>query len=421
MSRPPLRLYAIPFCCDGALMLALFAVTRSLAERHSGLLEMGLLGGGFMLAIALSTVVSGLVCDRVGRRPMMVTAGLVGLVAIVACHMVFEAPRLLAVSYLLVGASIAAIYPPLMAWLMQDGDTATVARRHTTRRLLGFCASWNLGIISAHAGGGMLFSQFGPAGPLATAAALTVAATVLSALPATGRQAHPTSGSTIPSEPVEPRPPIDRSRAAGLARLCWVANLGGTFAMSIVFNLFPRLAVDVTMTADAQGMVVGLSRALVIVMCLAMHVSAFWHYRFGVALAAQAVAVAGLVVIVFAGSPIGFLVGLAGVAVLAGYNYFASMYYSAHGSDDHRKGMAMGLHEATLATGLAGGALAGGLIGAAYGPRAPYALAAGVVLVLAVVQIALHQRHLAARADAPRKPARALTRTLANAVRREAE
>ena len=382
-------------------MLLLFAVTRALAERHGGLLEMGLLGGGFMLAMALSTFASGLACDRLGRRTIMVTAAVTGLVAIFACYLAFDTPALLVPSYLLVGGGIASIYPPLMAWLMQDGDAAGADRRLMTRRLMGFCASFNLGILSAHAGGGVLYAFLGHTGPILTAAALMVVTLALTLWPITAPATGGVPLSRAAPAQVPPAAgltePIDRTRAAALARLCWVANLGGTFAMSIIFNLFPRLAVDVSMTADAQGMIVGMSRAMVLAVYLAMHISSLWHDRFSAALIVHALAITGLVTIVFANSPSIFLLGLAGVAVLAGYNYFASMYYSAHGNDDERKGRAMGMHEATMAIGLAGGAVAGGIIGGVLGPRAPYALAAAVITMLAMVQIALYRRYLSGR------------------------
>ncbi len=121
-------------------------------------------------------------------------------------------------------------------------------------------------------------------------------------------------------------------------------------------------------------------------MYILMHFVGFWHNRFSTAVVSQLLGVAGLIVIAGADSAAALLIGLTLHGQLAGYNYFASLYYSTAGSSDRRRTLAAGIHEATLAAGMAMGTVAGGVLGTTIGYRAPYLLAAGVLMVLLAVQ-----------------------------------
>jgi hypothetical protein len=130
-----------------------------------------------------------------------------------------------------------------------------------------------------------------------------------------------------------------------------------------------------------------LMRGVVIATYFFMHHSVFWHHRFSTSLVAQILAVGGLLALTQARGEPGLALGLCGIGIMLGYNYFASLYYSTTGSRDKGKGAASGSHEGTLCLGLAGGALAGGFVGFLGGTRAPYWLAMCVVAALIVVQI----------------------------------
>ena len=106
----------------------------------------------------------------------------------------------------------------------------------------------------------------------------------------------------------------------------------------------------------------------------------------------------GLAMLIVARSPAGLLAGLAGVGVLAGYNYFASLYYSSMSREDDSRGFVSGMHEATLTAGIAVGSIAGGVIGSVAGPRAPYALALAAVGALTIIQAGIYLRCVRPRA-----------------------
>jgi MFS family permease len=97
-------------------------------------------------------------------------------------------------------------------------------------------------------------------------------------------------------------------------------------------------------------------------------------------------AIVGLVAIARAESAITLFIGLALLGQLVGYNYFSGLFYSTAGSSQERRALAAGIHEATLAAGMAIGTVAGGWLASVVDHRAPYLLAAAVMLVVIVVQ-----------------------------------
>ena len=80
------------------------------------------------------------------------------------------------------------------------------------------------------------------------------------------------------------------------------------------------------------------------------------------------------------------LVGLVLLGQMVGYNYFSGLFYSTVGSSDDNRALAAGIHEATLAGGMAVGTIVGGFLGFYVSFRIPYLFAAGVLVLLAVVQ-----------------------------------
>jgi MFS family permease len=276
------------------------------------------------------------------------------------------------------------IYPAVIAWLShsQESQQRTPVISQT---LIRFCLAWNLGMICGQISGGWLF-PFGRHWPIALAMTLAAADLVLVLM--TGRG----PAETIP----EPTPRKDPTQplSAAFAKLSWISNLGGSFSISMVFHLFPKLAVELGIPAQRHGTMLVAVRTVVIIIYLLMHTTRFWHHRFSTALTAQAAAVAGLLVLSLASTQAGLLAGLAGLGLLVGYNYFASLYYSTTGSGAENKGAASGIHEATLATGLAAGSFAGGIVGSLAGIRAPYLLAACVIATMATLQIVVYLRHV---------------------------
>ena len=374
--------FVITALAEFTAFLIIFAISRDLAERGESLLTLGLFGGGFTFIYALASLSGGHLADRCSRFGLMVGGTLVTVGATAIGSLGGGA-----VAYFSVALGLGFIYPPLIASLTQ-----LEARRHVglNPALIRFCVSWNVGLICAQGTGGWLF-RFDPLWPFYAAFGVALVNLVLLV---TARSCFATqkSESTV-TAPVSTSQ--DQSRSAKFQKLAWVANLAGAFLMSIVFNLFPRLAVDLDIPADEHGTILATTRVTTIAMYFLMYLTSFWRHRFGTALASQCVAIGGAILVSQATGTAMLTVGFVGISQLAGYNYFASLYYSTSGSSADRRGAATGLHEASLGLGFAVGAVGGGLLGVVAGPRTPYSAAAAVIALSAVVQTVLYVRHVA--------------------------
>ena len=383
----PKLLYLITWLTDFSAMLLIFTVSRYLAETQASLLKMGVAGAGISLTQCVSSVVFGRLSDRFGRRRLIFTGALVVLLSTVGCLTLSGHEWLYFLSYWSFGLGTGMIYPALIAWLTQ-GEEAIQGRRSIGGALIRFCLAWNVGLIFGQVSGGWLF-EMGRDWPLVLAILLTAVNLVVVLM--TGRRSSKPAASAVPTEVQELR---QLAISAGFARMNWIANLGGAFAMSMIFHLFPKLVVSLGVPPDQQGTILAIMRVTVIGTYLLMHHTRFWHYRFAVVLSAQASAVAGLAVLAWARTGVELTAGLAGLALLLGYNYFAGLYYSNTSRGDEQRGFASGMHEATLGLGFAAGALGGGIIGDLAGERAPYLLAIAVIVALVAVQIVVYLRQV---------------------------
>lgn len=351
-------LYVITWITDFAAFLVVFTVSRQLAEQGAGAFFTGVVGTLFALAAALSSAVAGHLADRAGRRPVAVAGAALLLFSIPCLALFGPGDWAYLMVYSAAGAALGMIYPPVIAWL-------SLGRRgrSTRRAYLGFCLAFNAGIVCGQMAGGWLFAEAGPAHPLALAFILIALDLVLllwmPESPAVGA-AQCTAGEPETSFP-------DRARSLSFARLCWVANAGGTFSYSIVLYLFPKLSVDLELSAGQQGLMLGLGRLATVATFFAMYATTFWVHRFGVAVIAQALGIVGLLGLVIAVSGPGLVASLSALSILVGYNYYAGLYYSTSGSAADRQATGGGTHEATLALGLAAGSLCGGIAGSVGG------------------------------------------------------
>ena len=373
-------LYLLPWLTDFGLFLLIFTVSRELAESEKSLLFMGLVGAISPLAMAGGCLIGGPVSDWMGRRRIIV----LGAGLLLLSPMLAEGSRYIA-SYAVLGFGAGLIYPPVMAWL-SEGTNPGNASDSISQTLILWCLSWNFGLIAGQISGGWLFPM-GRQWPL-RAVYLLFAANFIVALMTSCLPSRPSAA----GQPSSKRVDRHRARSAQFALLAWVANLGGAFSMGMVIYLFPKLAVDLGVPPEEHGFMLAVSRVVVIGTYLSMYVLSFWHHRFSTALASQAMAVVGLVILGTAESATALWLGLVVLSQLLGYNYFAGLYYSTTGTGDEQRGWASGMHEATLGLGFAAGAGLGGLIGQIGGLRAPYLLGAAVIVVLGAVQIGLHRK-----------------------------
>lgn len=373
-SKEVSLLYLISWLTDFALILFVFAGTRYLAEREVSPMLLGMLGASFFLASAVSNACSGQLADRVGRRRVALCGSGLFLTSLATVASISPESPWFYAAYTFVGISVGLIYPPIMA-LLGHGKTGLASRR----AYLWFCIAFNLGITSAQLTGGWLFQNLGARSPLLVAMGLTIVGFVTLLL-------------LLKEPPRETLPPeshaVDRDGrlARAFARLIWVANFGGMFSMSMLWFLFPILVVDLGVEPSAHGVVLAVGRVVVMSTYCVMYLFPGWHYRFGLAAAAQALGAVGLIGISQGNTAWGLAGGVAALSAMMGYNYFAGLFYSARGNAPKKKGLAFGLNEASLGLGAAGGSFFGAIAVETLSSRAPFAIAASLVLTLIVVQ-----------------------------------
>lgn len=371
---------------DAINSIFVFTLTRWLAETDGDLRRLGLLGACSSLSYALSAAVSGHLSDRFGRRRLIAT-GAVSFAAAYGLALHSLSLPLIYAEAALAGLAIALVFPPLIP-LLNSGHLAGDRGRASTRPIILFCLSWNLGVISGNVTAGSLF----PGGPelglwiglalclvhLVVTLGLRVpppspGAVAAASLPALDGTAE------IAPEPADPGVGRDVMRFFAIAG--WAANVAASFAMSLVLFIFPRLLTSLDVPAPVHGAMIMSVRVSVIAVYFLLHFTGFWRYRLTPAMIAQLAAVAGLGLLGTASGTPALTAGVMLIGVMMGYNYFTSIFYSTTGFDEHRRGLATGLHEVTLAIGFTGGAFGGGYFGALLGMRAPYLLCAGIVAV----------------------------------------
>lgn len=377
-------LYVATWLNDTALILLMFGVSRYLAETSAGLMNMGILGGSAAVGWAVTAFVAGTLSDHIGRRLLMLSAIILSLVSTIGCAVWLDNRILLVAAYGLSGVAGAMFYAPLIAWLGEGESGIAAGRRRATRTLMFFCFAWNLGVVTGQLIGGFTY-EIDPRLPLYLAMALPFVNFALVLCLRSGPMREESNNT------VEPIDEEERQLSEQFARMSWVGNLGAPFCIGILFYLLPDVMVSMGVSADAHGRLLACMRVLMLVTFTLMHISRFWHHRFGVLIWIRVLGVFGMLVI-FTASTRGALVGgLCAVGLMVAFNYFATLYYSTAGSREERRGRSSGMLEASIALGVAMGTFGGGLVGQVHA-RAPYLLAAVVIVLLVVVEVRMYRR-----------------------------
>ncbi|MDP6152701.1 MAG: MFS transporter [Phycisphaeraceae bacterium] len=376
-------IYLLLCLFDFAAFLIVFAIGRALADSYEpkmAVLQLGMVGALTPLGSLVTCLPGGWLSDHIGRRRLVLSG----------CVLVFAAPGLAFIQQyhlasLIIGLSAGLAYPAAIAWASQ-GKPPGNQRGGVSNALIMTTISWNLGLMAGFAFGGVLY-EISAAWPIGAAAIIILLNLVLAIV-----MRPPVTDKHIAPEPTSMEHANQKTRSAAFAKLSWIANVASSFSMSIYIYLTPQLFVQIGIPAGEHGITVGTSRFVVIIFYMLMHATAFWHHRFSTSLCAQAMGVIGMLVFFNASQAWHLWLAMGCTTVMGVYNYFSGLYYSISGATERRKGLASSIHEATLCVGFAAGAALGGTVGYFVDVRAPYILAAAVIVVFAVVQVGVHRR-----------------------------
>ena len=372
-------LYLIAALGDFVQMLFLFTLTRYLAEQIGDTMQLGIVGGSLSLTYAACSALFGHLSDRVGRR-RFVAAGAVMFMVCLAVALHSMEPPLAYLEAALMGLAAAMVFPPLIALLTTGQRTGDVSRE-ASQPLVLYCLSWNAGMLLGQSTGGLLFAV----DPRLSLKLAMGAALMMIPLIALVRVR------TANRQPAKEKTRLRNERAFSVpARFFafsgWASNITSALSMSLIFFLFPQLATQLGIPASVHGAMLAAARVVVVGMYFLLHFTDLWRHRISPSLAVKAIASAGLVLVSFSSTVPLLTVGLMCASVMAGYIYFSGIFYSTTSFGQKNKGVAGGMHEATLAVGLSGGSLGGGYLSARGGLRLPYQVCAALLVVSMVLQ-----------------------------------
>ena len=373
MRKEPF-LYISAFVMDGCFALVGLCVPLLAMRLGATYGDLGAISATGALAYSLSCLISGRLSDRVGYRRSLAAASF----AVVLIFSLYPFATRLSHIFVLSGATgvvIANFWPPLQAWLGKGMD-----RRRLLRALGGFNVSWSLGFLVGPALGGNIY-QMDPNRAFVLGAGL-IALLFLALLLVKVQEPCPAgiSPSELASFPASRR----------FLPIAWAANFAAFFSIGSVRSLFPKLAIDQGIQPGSLGHLMALIGLAQLVAFFLVSRTDRWQFHLSPVVIAQLLSVGGLCTFVLGDSPAVFAFGLLTQGLLVGVTFTSSIFYSL--CSESPGGRRTGFHESIVGSGFLLGPLAGGLAAQHFGPRAPYLLAAAVILCAIALQSFLLQR-----------------------------
>lgn len=323
------------------------------------------------VAYTVGCLISGTISDRYGRR----RCALIGCAgAAAAWSLMPHAPdwRFVLLLVIVPGLSLSMFWPSVQAWL---AELAGSDRRKLSTYIGRFNILWCAGLMLGPVATGYLWDWNWRA-TFYIPAALMLLVVVLVAF-----TARPSSATA------EAIPPLNgaHENTTLFLKLAWVGNFASFFSTRTVSAMFPALGAEMQFSHPLVGWLlfsVGAGQILIFAYTSWEH---RWQYRLWPMVAAQAAAAMGMVLAALGQQPMAFAAGFALVGVSAGVTYVSSLFYALHGRNRGR-GKTSGFHEAVLGGGVLLGPLLGGIAAQELSFRAPFAIAAGVLITACVVQ-----------------------------------
>ena len=362
--------YLCGFLVDLALGCVLLALPLlAITKFNASPLTLGLLGALGAGMYSLSVLFVGHLADALNRKKLIILGCLLfGLV-----YSLMPAVTSLNQIFILVpfsSISMSLFWPTIQSWMAQGLD-----KKRLIRAIGYFNIFWSLGLMLGPFIAGFLFEKnyvypfrFGASVALLTACLISwqkIKRVPVKSLAADNGQSE---------ERV--------SQADTFLKVAWLANFTSFFIIGIIRNIFPKLALSLSIEPSALGtllLCLGLAQTLIF---LLLKKITFWHKVIWPVFFSQAISLLGLFLIFIGQTFSIFALAFIIIGMTSGITYFVSLFFSLY---EQRK--KAGLHEAFLAMGVFCGPILGGFFAQQFNLKTPYLAAVGVILIAMAVEI----------------------------------
>jgi MFS family permease len=371
MRKEPL-LYAISFAIDTGFGVVGIAVPLFALHLGATYDELGLIGAVSFLVYSLGSIVSGRLSERLGYRHTMIVASVFAVPILILFNFTSTVIQILLLSGV-IRLSLAGLWPPMQAWLGRGKDGSELLKT-----LGKYNVCWGLGIFVGPLVGGALYGV-GTNTPFISVAILMG---LISLLLITLR-VHDRKGEELPKDPTQ-----RQSYARRFLPIALTANFAGFFSAGAVRALFPKLTSDLGMSSDTLGILLSLIGVAQVIVFILVTRNSRWEFKFGPLATMQILAAFGLLFLVFGDTTIAFAISMLLLGAALGTTFTASIFYSLLSGGGGRR---TGIHESIIGGGYFLGPLVGGIAAQHVGSRAPYVIAAAVMLIVVLFQTYLYR------------------------------
>lgn len=368
------RIYSllVPTCMDGMMGMVQTALPLLAISFGASAWFLGILGSiPQFLRLALC-LLSGPISDRVGRMRLMLPAAVICMLVCTGFGFAGRKEELLVLYALLLGA-LGTFYPSFEAFI---GDHSR--QGELRKNLAWFNVGWSTGGALCATTAGFLFAE-SHAFPFLAAACLALVGGGLvvhwSRMPLVGHHAD------MEGE-------VSGKTNGGPGALLLIARTGhflGFFGLSIMRNIFPKLASEMGMKVGTIGLITGM---VLVGQGLGMFLSGigpWWRGKLWVQVVAQlSMACAGLVVFGASSKPVlGAAMLLLGL--MSGISCTGALYYGLQSRS--KMGTNTGIYESLIAGAFILGSFLGGLMAQRVSIRSPYLMFACLSLLCATSSV----------------------------------
>lgn len=339
----------------------------------------GWLAGTWAVAYAIGCILLRSVLGKFPARYLIITSSSLMFLCIFTIQFV-SSLTFVFVLFAMYGLSMSLFWSPLMAWLSDGYEGASLGHRFSRYNIM-----WSFGSIASPYVCGWLtersarYPLFLGSGIFLVGAIFVFGAAFILPSASSGRSLQDADDSIA----------TEKTNESMLRFPAWVGLFATFFGFGVIFSIFP-------LTAQSE---LGLSESsvglLLLVRALASAITffiigkvVFWHFKVAPIFIGQILATMCFISLCFFHTAVstGLFFGLLGI--FAAFSYSTSVFHGVTGSVHRVKRMS--IHESTLAFGLISGSAVAGIVYNVSSMTHVYAMCAGVLLVGLVVQGVLY-------------------------------